>query len=44
VDFGDLHRVPIVTRSGETVGLIAQLDIIEFLQKFVEKNDFGAPS
>jgi len=41
VDFGDLHRVPIVSRNGETVGLIAQLDIIEFLQKFIDGSEFG---
>jgi CBS domain-containing protein len=41
VDFGDLHRVPIVNRSGETLGLIAQIDIIKFIQKFIDENDYG---
>lgn len=43
IDFGDLHRVPIVNRGGETVGLLAQFDVIRALHKFIDENDFGLP-
>jgi len=41
IDFGELHRVPVVTPTGEFKGLIAQSDVMAWIQPYLEENDLG---
>jgi len=40
VDFGKLHRVPII-KNDQLVGLISQGDIIAYIQSFIESDPIG---
>jgi len=41
IDFGNLHRLPIIESDNNLFALLSQSDVIKWLQDFIEKDEIG---
>jgi len=41
VDFGKLHRIPIIHETGDLVGLVSQTDVLKWIQPYIEESEIG---